>query len=99
LFSIDEVTELREGGDVRGRPLTAIMILELLQDAYIFSICITPMRMEFKSVSDMLFSGSSCQSRRAGVLCSVPETMRDMCGNHARQLIVIASKRTLLPYP
>jgi hypothetical protein len=64
------------------------MILELLQDAYISTICITPMHVEIKLISDMLFSGSSCQSRKARVLCSVPETMRDMCGNHARQLIV-----------
>jgi len=39
-----EVTGLREGGDVRGCLLAAIMILDCwLQDAYISSICITPM--------------------------------------------------------
>ena len=58
------------------------MILDLLQDAYISTIRITPMHVKIKLVSDMLFSGSSCQSRRAGVLCSVPETMRDMCNTH-----------------
>ena len=64
------------------------MILDLLQDAYISTICITPMHVIIKLVRDMLFSGGSCLSRKAGVLYSVPETMRDMCGNHARQLIV-----------
>jgi len=64
------------------------MILDLLQDAYISTICITPMHVIIKLVSDTLFSGSSCQSRRARVLCSVPETMRDMRGNHVRQLII-----------
>jgi hypothetical protein len=39
-----EVTGLREGGDVRGCSLAAIMILELwLQDAYISTICRIPL--------------------------------------------------------
>jgi len=48
------------------------MILDLVQDAYISTICITPMHVIIKLVSDTLFSGSSYQSRKAGVLCSRP---------------------------
>jgi hypothetical protein len=57
------------------------------------------MHVKIKLVSDMLFIGGSCRSRRAGVLCSVPETMRDMCGNHARQLIVERDKENSSPLP
>jgi len=64
------------------------MILDLIQDAYISTICITPMHVKIQLVSNMLLSGSSCWSSKAGVPCSNPETMRDLCGNHARQLIV-----------
>jgi hypothetical protein len=74
-----------------GVALAAIMILDLLQDAYIFYNMHNTYACEIKLVSDVLFSGSSCQSRKAGVLCSVPETMRDICGNHIRQLIVICN--------
>jgi hypothetical protein len=44
-----EVTGLREGGDVRGYLLAAIMILDLCsQDAYISTICITPRHVPLK---------------------------------------------------
>jgi len=43
-----------------------------LRDAYISTICITPMHVGIKLVSNMLFSGSSCWSRKAGALCSDP---------------------------
>jgi hypothetical protein len=46
------------------------------------SICITPMHVRIKLVSNMLLSGVSCWSREARVHCSTPETMRDMCVNH-----------------
>jgi len=59
-----------------------------LQDAYISTMCITPMHWGIRLVSNMLFSGSSCWSRKAGVLCLLMETMQDMRGNHARQLKV-----------
>ena len=52
-----------------------------------------------KLVSNMLFSGSSCWSRRARVLCSLLETMRDMRGNHARQLIVKSDYENSSPLP
>jgi hypothetical protein len=55
------------------------------------------MQVIIKLVSNMLFSGSSCWSRKAGVLCSHPETMRDMRGNHARQSIVKRDKENSSP--
>jgi len=46
----------------------------------------------------MLFSGSSCWSRKAWVLHSHPDTLRDMSGNHTRQLILKTRLRELLSH-
>ena len=74
-----EVTGLREGGDVRGCLLAAIMILDFkvtrcihiwdMQNTYACTIQV---------VSSKLFSGSSCWSRKAWALRSHVDTLRDM---------------------
>jgi hypothetical protein len=55
--AIVEVTDLREGGDVRGSPLTVIMVLEP------GSMKAHTMPRHSRRTSGMLFSGNSHQSR------------------------------------
>jgi len=40
---------------------------------------------------------STCRSREMRVLCSVPDTMRDLCGNHTQQLIVMRLRELFSP--
>jgi len=50
-------------------------------------------------VSNKLFSGSSWWSREVWVLRSHLDTLRDMRGNHARQLIVKRNQEDSSPLP
>ena len=61
--SIDEVTDLREGGDVRGSPLAVMMGLVRSPTAH------TTPRLASTLPSDMPFSGGSYRSR------AVPEVV------------------------
>jgi hypothetical protein len=55
--------------------------------------------MYYQVVSNMLFSGSSCWSRKARVLPSHLDTLRDMSGNYARQLTVKRDYEESSPLP
>ena len=47
------------------------------------------MHVNIQVVSNMLFRGSTCWSREVWVLHSLLDTLRDMCRNYTRQLLVI----------
>jgi len=74
---------------VRGCLLTAITIVELwLRNAYISEICITPMHIIFNWSATCSLAGVHVGRAKRGCFRSHLDTLRDLHGNHARQLIV-----------
>jgi hypothetical protein len=82
------VQEMDACWSVRGCLLAAIMILDTVTECIHNHDMQNSFGRAIQVVSDMLCSGSSCWSQEVWVLCSNPDTLPDMCGNHTRQLIV-----------
>jgi len=71
----------------------------MIRDAYISKICKYTYACEHSSGQQHALRESTCWSREVWGLRSHPDTMRDMCGNHTRQLIVVCDKESSSPHP
>jgi hypothetical protein len=75
------------------------MILVMSRDAYIFTICITPMHVQTRRSATCSLAGVHVGRTKRERFCSSLETMRDMRGNHARQSIVNCDYENSSPLP
>jgi len=69
----------------------------MIQNAYVSVICITPMHVNVQVVRNMLYGESTCWSCEVSGLRSHQDTMRDMRGNLAQQLIVMKLRQLVSP--